>query len=375
MSESIKLSDSASSSQEWYSIKGPDSDVVLSSRVRLARNLADFPFPAKFRNDDSVRVQTLVFDSFLKNDKNGSYQTIAVASLNNLGARMLIERGLIENSTLNSPGAGIVMRINGQRANSGLVCTINDIDHIRISCFVPGLDCNSAWKSCQEMDQTLQSSLQFAASYDFGYLTSLVKDSGSGMKISARVHLPSLAFLNETGPLFESLVSKGIVAEPAFGSSVQAGASVGGFYQLSSMISGNGSELEQLAQFTGNLKSIIEMERRSRDTVLQKRTTEVTDKVLKSFSTAKFALLLDLRESLLIISDIKWGKSLDLIKGIEDSDLTALLYRVQEAHLASVIKNGTFNFPPDIAGDDKKQAARLRSLILQDTFEYIKISE
>ena len=117
------------------------------------------------------------------------------------------------------------------------------------------------------------------------------------------------------------------------------------------------------------------MERRARDKVLQKRTTEITDRVLKSYSTARFALLLDLRESLLIISDIKWGKSLDLIKGIEDSDLTALLYRVQEAHLCSVIKGGNFNFSPDIAGDDRKQAARLRSLILQDTFEYIKISE
>ncbi len=374
MSEPSVFSGMASS-QEWYTKQGPDNDVVLSTRIRISRNLADFPFPQKFKNDDSVRVQTLVFDSILKNDKSSAYQTLAVASLNNLGAQMLLERGLIEHSTLNSPGAGIVMKLSGEGANSGLVCTINDIDHVRISCFVPGLDCNSAYKECEKMDEILQKGLQFAASYDFGYLTSCIKDSGSGMKISCRVHLPSIAFLNEIPKLFESLYSKGIVAEPAFGMSAEIGASIGSFYQLSSCIAGNGSELEQIANFTGNMKAVIELERKSRDTVLQKRTTEVTNQILKSYSLAKFCLLFDLRDSIKIISDIKWGKNLDLIKEIDDSELTSLIYRVQESHLKYVIKNGNYNFPMDISANEKKQVERFRSLILQDTFEHLKICE
>lgn len=373
MSGSLDLQSAAS--QEWYTYSGPDSDVVMSTRVRLARNLADFPFPHRFRNDDSARVQTLVFDSFLKSDNADSYQTIAVAGLNRLGAQMLIERGLIETSTLNSPGAGIVMRINGARANSGLVCTINDIDHVRISCFVPGLDCDRAMSFCHEMDETLQRNLQFAASYDFGYLTADMDDSGSGMKISARVHLPSLFFLGGIPALFETFSKKGIVAEPAFGSSLRLGSSIGGFYQISSSVGGNGSEIEQLANFTGSLRQVIETERRSCDTVMQKRATEATDRVLKSFSSVKFSLLMSLREALTVISDLKWGKSLNLISGIDDSVFTSLLYRTQEAHLLSVIKNGKFNFPMDIADNEKKQTARLRALIMQDSFENIKISE
>lgn len=374
MSNMIDLPDSSSYADEWYTKNGADQDVVLSTRVRLARNLADFPFPGKFRNDDAVRVQTLVFDAFLKSEDSDSYRTIAIAGLNPLGSKMLLERGLIKQTTLNSPGAGIVMRINGNHANSGLVCTINDCDHVRISCFVPGLDCDFGFKACHEMDETLQKGLQFAASYDFGYLTSNIQDSGSGMKISARVHLPSTAFLGQIGPLFESLPAKGLVAEPAFGVSVNAGASVGSFYQISSMFSGNGSEVEQLAGFSAVLKSIVETERKNTDYIWQKRATEATDRVLKSFAVSKFAMLMDLRESIPVISDIKWGKNLGLIAGIEDADITALLYRIQEAHLRSVIQQGNLKFPMDINEDDKLKSSRLRSLIIHDTFEHISNS-
>ncbi|MGI5057867.1 hypothetical protein [Treponema pectinovorum] len=374
MSEKM-ISDSCTQASEWYSFSGKSGDVVLSTRVRLARNLADFPFPQKFRNDDAVRVQSLIFDAFLKSQKDDIYQTISVASLTPWGAKMLIERGLIKQSTLNSPGAGFVMRTNGKAPNSGLVCTINDEDHLRISCFVAGMDCDKAFYSAHEIDELLQNSLQFAASYDFGYLTANPKNSGSGMKITARLHLPSTAFLRNIGPLADDLRAKGIRIDSAFGNSVEHGGSLGSFYDLSSTNSGTGSEVEQLADFTGIIKSVIDAERKNRDIILQKHTTEITDRILKSFSHAKFALIFNLRDALSIVSDIKWGKNLSLIDGIEDSTLTALLYRIQEAHLGAVLKNGKFNFPIDIANDEKKQTARLRSLVMQDSFENLKICE
>ncbi len=374
MSESINIDKKDSSCGEWYSLDGADNDVVLSTRVRLARNLADFPFPQKFRSDDSMRVQTLVFDSFLKAQKAESYQTVAVAGIDPLNARVLIERGLMEKTTLSSPGAGLVMRINGKKANSGLVCAINDVDHVRISCFASGLDLENAYKNCREVDELLQKNLQFAASYDFGYLTANVKDCGSGMKISARVHLPAMAFLGQTGSFFESIVQKGVVAEPAFSSYMETGASIGGFYQLSSLSASEGSELDQIANFTTVLRQAVETERQARDFVLHNRTTEITDRILKSYSVAKYSLLLDLREALLIISDIKLGRELNIISGIENSEISAMIYRLQEAHLRSVIKNGTYDFPLDIAENSKKQVERFRALIVHDALENSKLS-
>ena len=92
-----------------------------------------------------------------------------------------------------------------------------------------------------------------------------------------------------------------------------------------------------------------------------------------SRSVAKFSLLLDLREALMIISDIKLGKALGLLKGVDDSSLTPLIYRVQESHLKTVIKSGNFNFPPDISENTEKQTERLRALIIQDTFENLEL--
>lgn len=359
---------------EWYQYNGESDDVVVSSRIRLARNLADFPFPQKYKTDDAVRIQTLVFDSFAKNSDSASFKSIAAASLTPLHAQVLLERSLIKKSTLKSPGAGIVMCINGSAANSGLVCTINDTDHIRIACFTAGLNCEDAYKSCSNIDNMLQKNLQFAGSYEYGYLTSNIKDCGSGIKLSARVHLPSTAFLNGMGKLLEEVTSKRFSISPAFASSADIGGSVGAFYQISADYAGNGSEIEQLALFESTIKTVVEIERHNRDYILQHCITEAMDLILKSFAMSKYALMINLREAIRIISDIKWGKNMDLIKDIDSSELTSILYRCQEAHIKTIIKEGTFNFPPDIAGDEKKSVARLRSLLLQDTFENIKLS-
>lgn len=373
MNKNPEISGSTGEGGEWYSRSGALSDVILSTRVRFARNLADFPFPGHFKADDAVRIQTLVFDAFMKSPRADSYQALPIAGIDSLSAGLLIERGLIQSSTLSSPGGGLVMRINGTKANSGLACTINDEDHVRISCFCSGLDCDSAYKNCQEVDELLQKSLQFAASYDFGYLTANVKDCGSGIKFSARVHLPAMAFLGEIGGFFDSLAIKGVVAEPAFPPFSKTGAGTGGFYQLSSNQAGTGSEIEQMVNFTALLRQTVDFERKCRDSLLKKKNTEITDRIVKSFSVAKFSILLDLKEALMIISDVKLGKALGILAGIDDDAITPLVYRVQDSHLKTVIKNGTFNFPLDIAENTEKQADRLRALIIQDAFENLEL--
>lgn len=237
----------------------------------------------------------------------------------------------------------------------------------------PVLTAKALIKTVMKLMSFFKKNLQFAASYDFGYLTANVKDCGSGMKISARVHLPAMAFSGQTGPFFESIIQKGVVAETAFSSYMETGASIGGFYQLSSTAAAEGSELDQLANFTTVLRQAVEGERRARDFVLHNRTTEITDRILKSYSVAKYSLLLDLREALLIISDIKLGRELKVISGIENTQITAMLYRLQEAHLKTVINNGTYDFPVDIAENPKKQVERFRALIVHDALENSKL--
>ena len=138
------------SSDAWYAFDGPENDVVLSTRVRLARNLANFPFPSKFKDDDAFRVQTLVFDSFSHCEEPDKYQGVVASELDELGALILEERGVLDANSAKENGSGIIVRTDGK-----VSCAINTADHVRLSAFVPGLDGNGAFSLCAKVDDEL----------------------------------------------------------------------------------------------------------------------------------------------------------------------------------------------------------------------------
>lgn len=354
---------------EWYANPGAESSIVLSTRVRLVRNLADFPFPSKYRNDDALRVKNLIFDGFLKSDDADSFQTMGVASFDYISSQVLIERSLIEKSTLQSPGGGIIMRIKGQEAYSGFVCTINDKDHLRISCFSSGFNLEFPFSVCKKTDLLLQESLQFAWTKECGYLASSINDIGSGMKLSARLVLPSTVFLGKMDELKSEINTKKYSLVPAFPESVSRN-----IFQFSSTFCAEDSEIEQLASFEGCVRTLIEHEKKNTIIVKEKYLTKAKDFILKYFGTVKFSLLLDFDISLAVISALKWGKNLGIITGISDEDIASLIFRLQEFHLRMSIKNQNFVFPEDIKDDEKEKAAFIRSIILQETVEKISFT-
>lgn len=353
----------------WYAFPGVDSDVVLSTRVRIARNLASFPFPGRFKDDDPERVKSIVFDSFAHCREPDKFQGLYVSDLDFLGEKILIERGILESSSVKRNGCAVVIRTDGK-----LSCLVNDIDHVRLSSFVPGLDGEAAFRLCHDLDEELQNTMQFAANYDSGYLTSEIKDCGSGMKVSCRVHLPSLSFTGKLSGLYNYFEQKQISVVDAFGAGAVKNSSLGFYYQISTLSAGNGNEIDQLASLVSAVKYVTENERREKDVVLRLHQTELRDRIYRTYAKLKFASLIDLREAIDIISDIKWGKNLGFFSGISDEALCALLYRIQNAHIQFVLKNKKFNFPVDIADNDELKANHLRALILQESFENLKVN-
>ena len=358
----------AAGTDAWYAYDGPENDVVLSTRVRLARNLANFPFPSNCNGDDAERIQTLVFDSFAHGENPDSFQALATHNLDELGKKILSERGILDGNAKKMPGCGVVMRTDGK-----IACTINDIDHVRISAFVPGLDGDAAYSLCRELDETLQRSVQFAASYDFGFLTAGIADCGSGMKVSVRVHLPSISFSGAITNCFKMLGEKGIDMSACFGSGNGKGTSLGCYYQISTRNAGVGTEFDQMASIIAAVKYLAEYERRVREDCIKNRPTELQDIVYRAYATSKFSSLMPQREAVDIISGIKWGKDTGYLRGIDEAALCALLYRIQDGHLQFVLKNGTFHFPEDIAQNQQLQKERLRAVIIQEAFENLKL--
>ena len=135
------------SSDAWYAFDGEENDVVLSTRVRLARNLANFPFPSKFKEDDAFRVRTLVFDAFSHCAEPDRFQGVVAGELDELGSLILEERGVLDSSAAKENGSGIIVRTDGK-----VSCEVNTSDHVRLSAFVPGLDGNAAFNLVAKLD-------------------------------------------------------------------------------------------------------------------------------------------------------------------------------------------------------------------------------
>lgn len=356
------------SDDAWYAFDGPENDIVLSTRIRLARNLANFPFPRCFTDDDANRVQTLIFDSFSHSSTPDSYQGIEVSKLDGLGAQILVERGVLDQNSKALKGAGVIVRTDGRFS-----CTINEIDHIRLSSFVPGLELDSAYRIVAQIDDELQNTVQFAADYEHGFLTSAIKDSGSGMKISFKIHLPNLSFSGKTQNLFANLDQSGFLMRDCYGAGSEKATSLGYFYQISTKMAGSGNESSQMAGILSAVRQIIEHERKEREFLKEKRITEIKDYIYKMFAKVKFASLLSLKESIEIISAVKWGLSLKILTGTSHKELCALLYRVQNGHLQFVLKSRKFNFPADLGENKILKENHLRTLILQESFENLKL--
>jgi len=273
---------------------------------------------------------------------------------------------------------GIVMRTDGK-----VSCTVNMQDHVRIASFSSGLEVEKALGVCHEVDEGIQKSVQFAASYEFGYLTSSLFDAGSGMKLSFRVHLPSLSALSRIPAVIKDMQARGMTFTSCYGAggsdavcgSGGIGTSLGAYYQVSGTNCLSGTEFDQAAAVTAAGRQLAELERTARGECLEKMPTSIRNEVYRSYALSRFSQFLSFREAIDIISGLKWGKDMGLLTGINDAELHALLYRVQQAHLEFVLKSGSFNFEKDIADNTEKKVCRLRALILQEAFEDIHLAE
>ncbi|MBQ0002033.1 MAG: hypothetical protein KBT21_00705 [Treponema sp.] len=346
----------------WYNVKAAEQDVVVSTRVRLARNLASFTFPSNFKGDDSDRVQNIIFDAFSKFENPDRYQIMSLKNIDSNGEKILGERGLFDSVS----GTGLVTTLDGISS-----CIVNDVDHVRISSFGSGLDLENTYDRCRKIDEEMQKYVQFAASRDFGYLTTSLFSCGSGMKTSLRLHLPSLAYSGEVKQMIKDAAVKGYTFCDCFGVGNFFDTSLGAYYQISSVSSMIGSEIDQLAGISSIAKNICELERKKRAEYADNKPTVVHNIVVRAYSLAKFSILLSLRDSIDLISCIKWGLDLGFIAGIEDSELNSLLYRVQPGHLGYILRTNDFSFEEDVADNPALKEERLRAIILKSAVEKI----
>lgn len=361
------MTTTGNSTDAWYTGDGPDTDVVLSSRVRLARNLSGFVFPLTIKSDDAERVQSLVFDAFNHLKKPEQYQMVRMSHIDNLGKRILAERGVIDPDTGAEPWRGVIIRTDGV-----LSATVNIEDHLRLAAFAPGQSLAACGVILTGVEEGLRKQIQFSSLADFGFLTSNLLNLGSGMKASVLMCLPALSLGGLLDRVIREYLAQGFIVRGYYGS--EEDGSLGYLYQISNGSAATGDMDSQIIRLEQAVAKLVEMERRSRQELLATGPTSIENTVFRAIVLAKYARFISLRESIDLIGRIKLGLNLGLITGLANNELTALLYRVQTAHIGFVILNGSIIIEEDIK-EEELRMDRLRAMVIQEVLKQSDIRE
>lgn len=351
----------------WYAVDGPENDVIVSSRVRIARNLAGFLFPEMLKSDDAESVLSIVLDSFNHLDNPERYQIVRMSDLDLQGRKILAERGVIKSGTGSEPWRGVVIRNDGVFS-----ATVNMTDHLRLAAFAPGLSLYSCAKTVFSVDESMQSRIQFAANTAFGYLTSSLADSGTGLKASILVCLPALCLNGLLDRAIREFLSQGLSIRGYYGADNSG--SLGCLYQISNGSASSGDAESQLAIMEQAALKLALLERKSRKDLLDTIPVTVEDTVFRAIVIAKYARFLPFKEAVDLLQRIRLGVNLSLITGIGNNDISALLYRVQNAHITFVISGGSVIIEEDVKTDEMKMD-RLRAMVIQEVLKHADIRE
>jgi protein arginine kinase len=313
-------------SGEWLRGTGPDSDIVISSRIRLARNLAQFPFPP--RADDAVRadIETTLRRQVQKLQSAEELTYFNVNLLQPLDRQVLVERQLISREhadTHGSRGVGV-----GPRETISLM--INEEDHVRIQVLRSGLALDDCWSDISRIDDELEQHLTFAFSEEFGYLTSCPTNAGTGMRVSVMLHLPALVLTKEIQKVFQALHKINLTVRGLYGEGSQG---MGDFYQISNQVTLGKSEQQIIQTVKDVVPNIIAYERRVRRALVKENRQRLHDQVSRAYGILQNAQTITSEETMHLLSSLRMGINLGLVSGLEIPTVNELFIHTQPAHL------------------------------------------
>lgn len=316
---------------EWLKGSGPESDIVMSSRIRLARNLADFPFIQRCNDIDRATIETVVREKLTGDKRLKNLTFIDVADLENLDRQFLVERQLISREHADADGARAVA-IDSSDENLSLM--VNEEDHLRLQVMRSGLDLHGAWEQITEIDDVIEEHLPYAFHKSLGYLTACPTNVGTGVRVSVLVHLPALVITKHIEKVFRSLQKINLVVRGLYGEGSQA---MGDFYQISNQITLGKSEEELIKQVGDVIPAILGYERKARDYLISgENQHDLFDQVSRAYGTLQNAQQISSEETLYLLSQVRMGINLGLISDLEIPVLNKLLIHTQPAHLQKI---------------------------------------
>ena len=317
-----------SARSKWLHGTNPtEGGIVISSRIRLARNLGGFNFLCKCSDRDREEIQSLILAALNGSDLNGNYLYVHLDTMGPLERQLLVERHLISKHHAETEGPRGVAFVRDESTS----LMINEEDHLRMQVLFGGLDLEKAWKRINDLDDQLEERLEFAFHEQFGYLTACPTNIGTGIRVSVMMHLPALKITGEIERVFRAAKDMHLAVRGLYGEGTEA---TGDFYQISNQSTLGKTEEETVEEFRDLVvPRITEYELRARETLLRQKPTLVEDKVWRAIGMLKYARTISTEETLFLLSHLRMGLNMGLIGEIDLETLNELFLTTQPAHL------------------------------------------
>jgi protein arginine kinase len=311
---------------------GPHDRIVMSSRVRLARNLRDFSFPGWAKKPERVKVLETVLPAVSALPEMADSFAEAMDNLTAMDKQLLVERHLISREhAAKNVGSGLVVN----RAETFSVM-INEEDHLRMQALRPGFQTREAWQAIDKLDSALEKKLNFAFDNELGYLTACPTNLGTGIRVSAMLHLPGLVLSEQINPIIQSVNKLGLAVRGLYGEGTEA---LGNVFQVSNQMTLGESETVIVERLEKVLSQIIEHEQNARQTLMEKKPKVVFNHIGRAYGILANAHSISSKETMNLLSFLRLGVDMELFPGTERSLVDELFLITQPAHLQKQVSD------------------------------------
>jgi protein arginine kinase len=306
--------------------KGPHDRIVMSSRVRLARNVKDAAFPGWAKKPERVKVMESIRPAVETLPEMREAFSQSMDNLTALDKQILVERHLISREhAAKGAGSGLVLN-----RDETLCVMLNEEDHLRMQALRPGLQLRQAWTAIDRVDSELEKRLEYAFNNELGYLTACPTNLGTGIRVSAMLHLPGLVLAEQINPIIQSVNKLGLAVRGLYGEGTEA---LGNVFQVSNQMTLGETETAIVERLEKVLAQIIEHEENARGTLMEKKAKMVFNHIGRAYGILANAHSISSKETMNLLSLMRLGVDLGLFSGADRSLVDELFILTQPAHL------------------------------------------
>jgi len=322
----MRIDDLARQAGEWLRGTGPENDIVMSSRIRLARNLAGKPFLTVASHKTRAELEAQIHKALDQVNIGAGRMYISLKETTPVDRQFLMERHLISRDLLNAEGdRGVAIA-----KEETVAIMVNEEDHLRLQVLRSGLQLRETWKEIDRIDDELSARLPIAFHPQFGHLTACPTNAGTGMRISVLLHLPALVITRQIDKVFQALSRISFSVRGLYGEGTQAS---GNFYQISNQATLGKSEEQLINELSNVVPEIVKFERHCREKLGSEQKGALEDRVMRACGTLRYARSISTEETMELLSAIRLGSHMALLPDIPSRTINELFVSTQPGHL------------------------------------------